>query len=104
MGSIALQYEKYAWGMDELQPLSMSGKNSFAGMGATVLDSLSTLWIMGLKDEFARGRAWVNSSLVFPRSQVRWTLNPAAPGPAAAPCCARRRSRVLGFRRRGRHL
>lgn len=68
---LAPQYEKYAWGRDELQPLSQTGKDSFAGMGATILDSLSTLWIMGLKEEFARGREFVNSSLVFPRTQVR---------------------------------
>lgn len=57
--------------MDELLPISLRGKNSFAGMGATILDSLSTLWIMGLKDEFARGRDFVNSSLVFPMTSVR---------------------------------
>lgn len=62
-------YEKHAWGRDELQPMSLVGKDSFAGMGATILDSLSTLWIMGLKEEFARGRAFVNSSLVFPRNE-----------------------------------
>lgn len=69
--SCHLQYEKHAWGMDELLPISLKGKNSFAGMGATILDSLSTLWIMGLKDEFARGRDFVNSSLVFPMTTVR---------------------------------
>jgi hypothetical protein len=51
--------------MDELLPLQQSGKNSFAGMGATLLDSLSTLWLMDLKDEFALGRAWVATNLTF---------------------------------------
>lgn len=66
--------------MDELLPLAKDGKQSFAAMGATLLDSLSTLWIMGLKDEFAHGRAWVASNLTFTKTEVR--LEPrAATGP-----------------------
>lgn len=59
-------YERYAWGKDELLPEQRQGKNSFAGMGATLLDGLSTLWIMGLKEEFYRGRDWVATNLTFP--------------------------------------
>ena len=33
-----------------------------AGMGASIIDSLDTLWIMGLKPEFARARTWVATS------------------------------------------
>ena len=65
------QYSTYAWGMDELQPLSKRGKNSFAGMGATIVDSLSTLWIMDMKEEFANATAWVQRDLHFPLTQVR---------------------------------
>ena len=66
----ALQYSTYAWGMDELQPVSKRGKNSFAGMGATIVDSLSTLWIMGMKEEFANATEWVQRELKFPLTQV----------------------------------
>jgi len=52
-------YERFAWGMDELQPNSRRGKNLFAGLGATIIDSLDTLWIMDLKEEFGRARDWV---------------------------------------------
>ncbi|GIZ38204.1 hypothetical protein CKM354_000162700 [Cercospora kikuchii] len=45
-------YRKYGWGFDEVEPVSGQGKNSFNGWGATLVDSLDTLWIMGLKDEF----------------------------------------------------
>lgn len=65
-----LQYTEYAWGMDELQPLSQRGKNSFAGMGATIVDSLSTLWIMGLQEEFANATDWVRTKLKFPLDWV----------------------------------
>lgn len=45
-------YKKYAWMRDELTPLSAGGKDTFGGWAATMIDSLDTLWIMGLKDEF----------------------------------------------------
>ncbi|CAA7394604.1 unnamed protein product [Spirodela intermedia] len=60
-------YVKYAWGQDELQPQSMDGVNSFGGLGATIVDSLDTLYIMGLHDEFQKAREWVVTSLDFNR-------------------------------------
>ncbi|KAK4201784.1 glycoside hydrolase [Triangularia verruculosa] len=45
-------YRKYAWGRDELLPEKLVGKDTFAGWGATLVDSLDTLWIMGMKDEY----------------------------------------------------
>jgi hypothetical protein len=47
------------------QPQSKNGVNSFGGLGATLVDSLDTLYIMGLKDEFQRARDWVADSLSF---------------------------------------
>ena len=47
-------YEEHAWGSDELQPLTQDGKETLGGLGATIVDSLDTLWLMGLKDEFGR--------------------------------------------------
>jgi mannosyl-oligosaccharide alpha-1,2-mannosidase len=38
------------------QPQSKNGINSFGGLGATLVDSLDTLYIMGLKDEFKKAR------------------------------------------------
>ncbi|XP_021720326.1 mannosyl-oligosaccharide 1,2-alpha-mannosidase MNS1-like [Chenopodium quinoa] len=58
-------YEKYAWGQDELQPQSKSGVNSFGGLGATLIDSLDTLYIMGLDEQFQRAREWVANTLDF---------------------------------------
>ena len=37
---------------DELAPVSGQWKDPFGGWAATLVDSLDTLWIMGLKDEF----------------------------------------------------
>lgn len=45
-------YKKYAWMYDELTPVSGAGKDTFGGWAATLVDTLDTLWIMGLKEEF----------------------------------------------------
>ncbi|KAH0704742.1 hypothetical protein KY285_019020 [Solanum tuberosum] len=58
-------YEKYAWGHDELQPQTKNGVDSFGGLGATLIDSLDTLYIMGLDEQFQRARKWVANSLDF---------------------------------------
>ena len=47
-------YEKCSWGWDELQPLTCSGRNTFGALGASLIDALSTLWLMGLHEEFDR--------------------------------------------------
>eukprot|EP00958_Prasinococcus_capsulatus_P005644 scaffold547_cov384-Prasinococcus_capsulatus_cf.AAC.2 len=44
-------YRKYAWGWDELEPLSRTGHTWF-GLGLTLVDSLDTMLLMGLKDHF----------------------------------------------------
>lgn len=36
------------------QPQSMNGVDSFGGLGATLVDSLDTLFIMGLDSQFRR--------------------------------------------------
>ncbi|XP_078094188.1 mannosyl-oligosaccharide 1,2-alpha-mannosidase IA-like [Mustelus asterias] len=61
-------YRRYAWGTNELKPLSKSGHASglFGGLlGATIVDSLDTLYIMGLQEEFREAREWVESNLDF---------------------------------------
>ncbi|KAE9966406.1 hypothetical protein BLS_007029 [Venturia inaequalis] len=46
-------YKKFAWKQDEVTPISKGRKNPFGGWGATLVDSLDTLWIMGMEEEFA---------------------------------------------------
>ncbi len=45
-------YRTYAWMHDELSPVSGEYRDPFCGWAATLVDSLDTLWIAGLKDEF----------------------------------------------------
>jgi Glycosyl hydrolase family 47 len=56
-------YVKYAFGMDEIRPQSGTGSNGWGGQGITLVDSLDTLWLMGLKDEFWQARDWVRDNL-----------------------------------------
>ena len=58
-------YVTYAFGHDELMPRSQKGKDPFGGLGATILDSLDTLWLMGMKEEYQQARDWVASELNF---------------------------------------
>ncbi|CAN6552048.1 unnamed protein product [Malus baccata var. baccata] len=58
-------YEMYAWGHDELKPQTRNSVDSFGGLGATLVDSLDTLYIMGLDQQFQRAREWVANSLNF---------------------------------------
>lgn len=52
-------YKKYAWGRDEVGPVSGGVRDIYGGWGATLVDSLDTLWIMGLKAEFEEAVAAV---------------------------------------------
>ena len=62
-------YEKHAFGYDEVLPDSGNRRNNWGGMATTMVDSLDTLWIMGLKDEFYRARDWIRDNLDFNRVQ-----------------------------------
>jgi mannosyl-oligosaccharide alpha-1,2-mannosidase len=46
-------YHDRAWLHDELAPISGGFKTTFGGWAATLVDSLDSLWILGMKDEFA---------------------------------------------------
>jgi mannosyl-oligosaccharide alpha-1,2-mannosidase len=57
-------YKQHAWGFDELRPHSKTGFNWLGqGLGATIVDSLSTMSIMGLQEEFDEARDWVEQNL-----------------------------------------
>ena len=51
-------YKKYGWGSDEVSPMARRGKRG-AAPGATIIDSMSTLKIMGLEKEFQDAVTWV---------------------------------------------
>ncbi|KAK1759937.1 putative glycoside hydrolase [Echria macrotheca] len=50
-------YKTNAWMSDEVAPISGGSRNPFGGWGATLVDSLDTLWIMGMRSDFERAVA-----------------------------------------------
>ena len=52
-------YRKYAWGKDELRPISNTS-HDWLKLAATMIDSLDNLWIFGMKREFAEAQAFVS--------------------------------------------
>ncbi|OCK78404.1 glycoside hydrolase family 47 protein [Lepidopterella palustris CBS 459.81] len=52
-------YEKYAWGSDELKPYTKVPIDTSWGWGVTLIDSLDTLYIMGLKTQYEKAVAEV---------------------------------------------
>lgn len=81
-------YKEFAWGHDHLKPISKGwliidilikhyyftkinnlyrfvGYSEWMECGLTIVDSLDTMLIMNLKEEFAEAREWVKESLNF---------------------------------------
>ncbi|XP_011177353.1 mannosyl-oligosaccharide alpha-1,2-mannosidase IA isoform X2 [Zeugodacus cucurbitae] len=56
-------YKLYAWGKNELRPLSQRPHSGsifgISDLGATIVDGLDTLYIMGLEKEYQEGRDWI---------------------------------------------
>ncbi|KAL9989213.1 hypothetical protein ACROYT_G003737 [Oculina patagonica] len=60
-------YREYAWGHDELRPVSRTSSEWF-GVGLTIIDSLDTMLLMNLRKEFQQAREWVANSLTFEKN------------------------------------
>jgi mannosidase alpha-like ER degradation enhancer 2 len=59
-------YEKYAWGHDELQPVSKTPRDWYGeSLLMTPVDSLDTLLLMGLDEEAAKAKALIVEKLSF---------------------------------------
>ena len=61
--------ERDAMGDDEYHPIGHSGSNltDAGGIGYTVVDSIDTMLLMGLDEEYERARKWVAEELSFER-------------------------------------
>eukprot|EP00933_Yihiella_yeosuensis_P050702 TRINITY_DN4849_c0_g2_i1.p1 TRINITY_DN4849_c0_g2~~TRINITY_DN4849_c0_g2_i1.p1 ORF type:complete len:536 (+),score=114.93 TRINITY_DN4849_c0_g2_i1:223-1608(+) len=58
-------YKDRAWGLDEFKPRSGIQARVWGRCGLQILDSLSTLWVMGLKEQFDDAEKWITESLHF---------------------------------------
>lgn len=67
-------YAAYAWGFNEVRPQSKlpHTESIFGGekMGASIVDGIDTLYIMGLKDEYLAAREWIDRQLDFNKYDV----------------------------------
>lgn len=68
-GAVALHRRQYAWGHDELNAGSQNSREWF-NMGLTIVDSLDTLQILKLHEEYAEARFWVANHLNFNQAEV----------------------------------
>ena len=61
--------ERDAMGDDEYHPLSHKGTNltEAGGIGYTVVDSIDTMLLMGLDEEYQRARQWVATKMDLDR-------------------------------------
>jgi len=53
-------YKKQAWLRDEVIPIAGGYRDTFGGWAATLVDSLDTLWIMGMKEDFEAAVSVIN--------------------------------------------
>jgi len=61
-------YKRFAWGFDEVLPVSGKPKNFFDpghSFGLSIIEAMDTLYVMGLDDELAQCVKWLRSNLDF---------------------------------------
>ena len=62
-------YVAYAWGHNELKPLSKTYHDTDilgrVPLGATIVDSIDTLYILGLDEEYKQAAQWIRDKLDF---------------------------------------
>lgn len=67
-------YAKYAWGFNEVKPVSMMPhtESIFGGeqLGASIVDGIDTLYLMDLKDEYLAARNWIENNLDFNKYDI----------------------------------
>ncbi|CAF3343668.1 unnamed protein product [Rotaria socialis] len=62
-------YRTYAWGYDELQSISKIPSTWF-GLGLTIIDSIDTLYIMNMTEEYREAREWIEKSFNLDSNSV----------------------------------
>ena len=60
-------YLSHAWGQDALEPVTGTTYQQWLGPngGFSLIQSLSTLWMLDMPEEFDRGRDWISENFNF---------------------------------------
>ena len=104
-------YERYAWGHDELKPVSRTAHDWHReSLLMTPVDALDTLLLVGLTDEAARAKDLVLEKLSFDKDipvknfeitiRILGACSPPIRRPAIRACCAWRTTWERGSCRR----
>ncbi|KAK2954725.1 putative Mannosyl-oligosaccharide 1,2-alpha-mannosidase MNS1 [Blattamonas nauphoetae] len=56
-------YELYAWGHDEINPISRTPYNWLSKQATMIIDSATTMKIMGLEDKFKKCMDWIKNDM-----------------------------------------
>ena len=59
------RYSRFAWGSDEVKPISGGRNENWSGIGMSLLDGIDTLEILGLHKEFEKAAEWVEKKSNF---------------------------------------
>mmetsp|Transcript_2646 Transcript_2646/g.3804 ORF Transcript_2646/g.3804 Transcript_2646/m.3804 type:complete len:525 (-) Transcript_2646:1131-2705(-) len=58
-------YERYAFGHDEIKPINAEHSNQWGAYAATLVDSLDTIYLAGMHDEFEHALYYIKHYLKF---------------------------------------
>ena len=61
-------YRQYAWGRDEVKPLSNGSNDAWGGFAITMIDALDTAMLMGMHDEAEEAIRWLSANLTLAKS------------------------------------
>ncbi|KAF9010160.1 glycoside hydrolase [Cyathus striatus] len=73
LDSYNVSYRTYAWGHDDVSPISKGYSDGRNGWGASIVDAMSTMYIMGLEDLFAEAVDFA-SNIDFSQSKTQDTV------------------------------
>lgn len=72
-------YVRHAWGKNELRPITKRGHTASifgtGALGATIVDGLDTLYIMGMDKEYQQGRDWIETHFNISSMVCSWVVN-----------------------------
>ena len=62
---IISRYYSKCLGSDEIKPISGDCHDFWGGMGMMVVESIDSLWIIDLKEEYQQARDWIDQKLSY---------------------------------------
>jgi Glycosyl hydrolase family 47 len=65
-----LGYTQFAFGMDEVKPISQRGDNIWQGLATTMVDALDTLWLLNMTHAFWQARDFIASNPTYADKNV----------------------------------